>query len=178
MCVRVSGQLSPSVKNPHPSSSSNKTTSMPTLHKVLFISLTFLFVAVTFTFLAVEAKHWKHHLIPFPIFGDGGEGGEGEDKPDFETKSKGHWDLISQNSGVSAMQINLMPNNKMNVYDATVYRLSRLKLPAGVPCVPFVVERTKEKRQDCFAHAMEYDIETNKVRPLKVGTQMCLCFLL
>ena len=36
--------------------------------------------------------------------------------PDFETKYLGKWKLINKQSGVSAMQINLMPNNKIVVY--------------------------------------------------------------
>ncbi|KAJ1386776.1 Immunoglobulin-like fold [Sesbania bispinosa] len=97
-------------------------------------------------------------------------------KPDLGTKFDGDWEVISEDSGVSAMQINLMPTNKIIVYDATVYRLSRLKYPDGVPCVPFFDDLTKQDKLDCFAHSMEYDLQTNKVRPLKVTADpWCSC---
>lgn len=137
---------------------------MARLHKVLLILMLMFFV--------VDAKHKKQRLksksklflknhIPFPIFGIL--------KNDFEIDSTGHWEVISQDSGVSAMQINLMPTNKIVVYDATIYRLSRLKYPNRAPCVTFQDLKTKENKLDCFAHSMEYDLETNQVRPLKVG---------
>ncbi|KAK7398970.1 hypothetical protein VNO78_10144 [Psophocarpus tetragonolobus] len=87
----------------------------------------------------------------------------------FEINSIGHWDLISQNAGVSAMHVNLLPTNKIIVFDAQVYRTSRIKLPDGVPCVPYRDARSQEDKLDCFAHAVEYDIETNQVRPLQVA---------
>nr|ACU17686.1 unknown [Glycine max] len=74
------------------------------------------------------------------------------------------------------MQINLMPNNKMLVYDATVYRTSRLPYPKGMPCVQWVDDNLKQSKEDCFAHSMEYDIETNQVRALTVKTDpWCSC---
>ncbi|MED6184340.1 hypothetical protein PIB30_046496 [Stylosanthes scabra] len=74
------------------------------------------------------------------------------------------------------MQINLMPTNKIIVYDATVYRISRLQYPPGEPCVPFKDDFTQQMRQDCFAHSMEYDLETNQARPLKVTVDpWCSC---
>ncbi|KAE9600324.1 putative galactose oxidase [Lupinus albus] len=93
---------------------------------------------------------------------------EATKKPDIETNFIGSWELINNDSGVSAMHVNLMPTNKLIVYDATVYRISRLPYPKGVPCVPFQFNNTNLTLQDCFAHAMEYDIDTNQVRPLKV----------
>ncbi|KAI4347093.1 hypothetical protein L6164_007942 [Bauhinia variegata] len=111
-------------------------------------------------------------FVPGFSFGghDGGANAkeEGLAKPDFETNSLGRWDLVNQDSGVSAMQINLLPNNKIIAYDTKAYRKSRLLLPPGVPCLSFVDDRTKELINDCWAHAIEYDIETNNVRPLKI----------
>ncbi|XP_027357401.1 aldehyde oxidase GLOX1-like [Abrus precatorius] len=138
---------------------------MALLHNALLI--------LTFLFIAVDAKHKnKIPLQRIPIYGGVDQNvaveGLNADKPDFETNSLGHWDLISRDSGVSAMQINLMPTNKMIVYDATVYRVSRLKYPPGEPCVPYIDGQTRQEKLDCFAHSMEYDIETNQVRPLKV----------
>ncbi|KAL5079737.1 hypothetical protein RYX36_008158 [Vicia faba] len=143
---------------------------MTTLTSVIVI-LTIL--TLTLTFFVVDAKQKKQKLqIPFPIFG----GGQATAKPDFDTASIGQWEILSQNSGVSAMQINLMPTNKIVVYDATIYRLSRLQYTKGMPCVPYRDDRTLQNKIDCFAHSMEYDIETNLVRPLKVTQDpWCSC---
>ncbi|XP_050887569.1 aldehyde oxidase GLOX1 [Lathyrus oleraceus] len=74
------------------------------------------------------------------------------------------------------MQINLMPTNKILVYDATIYRLSRLQYPKGEPCVPYKDDRTQENKIDCFAHSMEYDLATNQVRALKLTQDpWCSC---
>jgi len=91
-----------------------------------------------------------------------------EAKGPFQVNSIGDWELISENAGVSAMHINLLPTNKIIVFDSKVYRVSRIKLPEGVPCVPFRDVNSTEDKFDCFAHAVEYDIETNQVRPLQV----------
>jgi len=91
-----------------------------------------------------------------------------EIKPPFQINSIGNWELISENAGVSAMHINLLPTNKIIVYDAKVYRTSRIRLPEGTPCVPYRDRGSTEDKYDCFAHAVEYDIETNQVRPIQV----------
>ncbi|MED6132566.1 hypothetical protein PIB30_020212 [Stylosanthes scabra] len=90
-------------------------------------------------------------------------------KGDVLVISNGAWELINEDSGVSAMHINLLPTNKILVIDAKVYRVSRLKLPEGAKCIPFRDELTNENKEDCWAHAMEYDIITNQVRPLRIG---------
>jgi hypothetical protein len=99
-------------------------------------------------------------------------------KVDFELASIGRWDLISPDSGVSAMHINLLPTNKIIIIDALIYRVSRIKLPNGVPCVPYKDLKTQEDKIDCFAHSAEYDIETNQVRPLKVCTIIIIVYIL
>jgi len=99
-------------------------------------------------------------------------------KVDFELASIGHWDLISPDSGVSAMHINLLPTNKIIIIDAMIYRVSRMRLPAGVPCLPYKDLKTQEDKLDCFAHSAEYDIETNQVRPLKVCTIIIIVYIL
>ncbi|KAK7272711.1 hypothetical protein RJT34_29501 [Clitoria ternatea] len=150
---------------------------MKPLHKVLFILTLLLFL-----FLAVDADTENSHIlfnhkIPMTRFPGGDQNSGGDQilhgsgvtaKPDFETQFPGHWDIINPESGVSAMHVNLMPNNKIIVLDATIFHISRLLYPKGVPCVPFEDQASKKLLQDCFVHSMEYDIETNKVRPLKV----------
>lgn len=157
---------------------------MSHLHKVIFIS--------TLIFFVVDAKPKKHKDTQFPnlrpfvftskLSGDDdinfpifeGRGEEKISKGDFEIGSIGHWEIISQNAGVSAMHVNLMPSNKIIIYDAQIYRTSRIKLPDGVPCLPYKDANTQEDKLDCFAHSVEYDIETNQVRPLKVN--LCQLF--
>jgi len=150
---------------------------MTRFHKVLLL--------FTVLFLVVDAKKDKKkqvfHTIPgfpkflkpFPatVFDQGGVSDGGVTyKPDYETDNLGSWEVINPESGVSAMQIQLMPDNTMNVYDATVYRVSRLRYPEGMKCIQFYDENLKETKDDCFAHAMEYDLQTNKVRALTVRT--------
>jgi len=101
-----------------------------------------------------------------------------EPKGPFVVNSIGNWELISENAGVSAMHINLLPTNKIIVFDAKVYRTSRIKLPEGVPCVPFRDAGSNEDKFDCFAHAVEYDIETNLVRPLQVCVICCYVIII
>ncbi|KAE9600323.1 hypothetical protein Lal_00046039 [Lupinus albus] len=144
---------------------------MTPLQKVLLILTNLVFL------VSVDAQQIGYTIpprveIPFPILGLIDQKLEQPlwaiKKPDFETEFNGKWEVINNDSGVSAMQIILMPTNKIIVYDATVYRTSRLRYPEGVPCVPYIDMNSKQPLQDCFAHAMEYDIETNQVRPLKV----------
>lgn len=98
---------------------------------------------------------------PFPLPAE-------ETKAPFLVNSLGDWELISENAGVSAMHINLLPTNKIIVFDAKVYRTSRIRLPEGEPCVPYRDAGSTEDKFDCFAHAVEYDIETNQVRAIQV----------
>lgn len=98
-------------------------------------------------------------------------------EPDFAIASLGQWEIISQDSGVSAMHVNLLPTNKIIIYDAKVYRTSRIRLPEGEPCLAFKDFKTQEDGIDCFAHSVEYDIETNQVRPLKVCIIIFFIFL-
>ncbi|XP_047176705.1 aldehyde oxidase GLOX1-like [Vigna umbellata] len=89
-------------------------------------------------------------------------------KAPFLVNSIGNWELISENAGVSAMHINLLPTNKIIVFDAKIFRTSRIRLPQGEPCVPYRDAGSTEDKFDCFAHAVEYDIETNQVRAIQV----------
>lgn len=96
-------------------------------------------------------------------------------KPDLETNSLGVWEIVNENSGVAAMHMNLLPNNKMIMYDASAFRISNVKLANGI-CVPYVNEDTGATQQDCWAHAIEYDIFTHKTRTLKVYIMNYLSF--
>ena len=78
----------------------------------------------------------------------------------------GTWKMVSRNSMVSAMHMNLLPNNKMIMFDASAFHISQIKLPGG-KCFPFKTDQGAIL-QDCWAHGVEFDIETAKIRPLTV----------
>ncbi|KAK1549465.1 hypothetical protein Q3G72_002532 [Acer saccharum] len=82
---------------------------------------------------------------------------------------KGKWDLVSQNSGVSAMHAILLPKiNKVLMYDATIWRVSKFPLPPQkMPC--HMVDPVN-KIQDCWCHSVLFDIETSELQALKIET--------
>ncbi|VVA94356.1 unnamed protein product [Arabis nemorensis] len=85
-----------------------------------------------------------------------------------ETKWPGKWELFLKSSGVSAMHAILMPViNKVQFYDATIWRISEIKLPQGVPCHLY---NHKTNAVDCFAHSVQVDIKTGNLRPLLLTT--------
>ncbi|KAL6984771.1 (methyl)glyoxal oxidase [Sarracenia purpurea var. burkii] len=88
-------------------------------------------------------------------------------KADFETRFMGLWKIDNPNAGVSAMQIQLLPNNKAIMYDATSLGPSSIQLQPVGNCRPIP---GKADQVDCWAHAVEYDVETAEVRTLKVLT--------
>ncbi|KAB2071994.1 hypothetical protein ES319_A08G261200v1 [Gossypium barbadense] len=82
-----------------------------------------------------------------------------------QTTFKGSWELFVENSGVSTMHVVLLPIiNQALIFDATVWKVSKLKLP-GPPCRH--VEGTNE--EDCFAHSILLDVETAHIRPLRLN---------
>lgn len=89
-----------------------------------------------------------------------------------ETAFTGKWELVSNNSGVSAMHAILLPKiNKVLMYDATVWRISNIPLPREkMPC-RLVDVRTNEL--DCWAHSVLYDVETADLKALKVHFNSC-----
>ncbi|CAM8891436.1 unnamed protein product [Rhodiola kirilowii] len=90
----------------------------------------------------------------------------------FEISYKGKWELVTQNSGVVGMHIQLMPNGHLVIYDATEEGDSKINLPPGAPC-RLVLPREGEPpgskpRMDCLAHAIDYNPEDGNIRPLKL----------
>ena len=99
--------------------------------------------------------------------------GDAPAQPDFPfVNNRGAWELLLQDSGVSVMHLNLLPNNKIMFYDAAATHISNIKLPNG-ECLPWKNDQGVVA-QDCYAHGVEYDIATNRIRPLKVGSFICM----
>ncbi|KAL0337388.1 UNVERIFIED_CONTAM: Aldehyde oxidase GLOX1 [Sesamum calycinum] len=85
------------------------------------------------------------------------------------TEYRGSWKIDSENAGVSAMHVQLMPNNKAVWFDSTSNGLSEIQNNPPL-CKPRFGGRDTDPPQDCTAHGVEYDIETAQVRPLQVGS--------
>ncbi|KAL1207598.1 Aldehyde oxidase GLOX1 [Cardamine amara subsp. amara] len=95
-----------------------------------------------------------------------GRGGAAAAGPEMNWPGK--FELFLKNSGVSAMHAILMPLiNKVQFYDATIWRISQVKLPPGVPCH---VYDEKANKIDCWAHSVLIDIETGNIRGLTLST--------
>ncbi|KAJ9167845.1 hypothetical protein P3X46_019436 [Hevea brasiliensis] len=80
---------------------------------------------------------------------------------------KGAWELVSQNSGVSAMHAILLPKiDKVLMYDATIWKISKLPSPNGHCRV--LNKTTGEK--DCWSHSVLFDINNSELTPLELHT--------
>ncbi|KAM1726142.1 hypothetical protein ACFX12_016950 [Malus domestica] len=105
------------------------------------------------------------------IYNGGGEE-NGAAKYD-EGEYRGGWELISENSGVSAMHMTIMPNsNKAIMFDAAGFGPSEISLLPG-DCRRVFDERDETGEYyevDCWAHAVEFDTGTAAIRPLKILT--------
>ncbi|KAK1422266.1 hypothetical protein QVD17_25257 [Tagetes erecta] len=71
----------------------------------------------------------------------------------------GSWSLLLENAGISAMHMQLLPNDRVIMFDRTNFGTSNIMLPKG-KCLP----------GDCSAHSIEYDVATKGIRPLFVQT--------
>ncbi|KAL0333881.1 UNVERIFIED_CONTAM: Aldehyde oxidase GLOX1 [Sesamum angustifolium] len=107
-------------------------------------------------------------------------GGDNQDEMETSdvalTDFRGSWKIDSENAGVSAMHVQLMPNNNKAVwFDSTSNGLSEIQNNPPL-CKPRFGGRDTDPPEDCTAHGVEYDIETAEVRPLKVGSSpWCSC---
>nr|XP_043622785.1 putative aldehyde oxidase Art an 7 [Erigeron canadensis] len=99
------------------------------------------------------------------------DGGSDYTKPAIESAFLGQWAIDNPDAGVAAMQLQLMPNDKVIWFDTTSLGPSALKLPEGVPCT----ENPDQNNQpDCYAHAIAYDWKTSLYRPLTLkGDAWC-----
>lgn len=77
------------------------------------------------------------------------------------------WEVVVANAGVSAMHMALTHTNRVIMFDRTDYGPSQIKLPGG-----YCRRNNKDLalKVDCWAHSIEYDVATNKIRPLTVMT--------
>ncbi|ONK58840.1 uncharacterized protein A4U43_C08F280 [Asparagus officinalis] len=78
-------------------------------------------------------------------------------------ESSGRWKILNRNIGISAMHMQLFPNDKIVAYDRTDAGLSNISLPFG-DCLNLT------KGVDCTAHSIELNLANRKVRPLIVTT--------
>ncbi|KAH7332170.1 hypothetical protein KP509_20G073300 [Ceratopteris richardii] len=81
--------------------------------------------------------------------------------------STGNWHMLVPNAGVSAMHMTLTHMDTVIMYDRTDYGPSQLRLPNG-NCRRD--PRDLALKVDCYAHAIEYDISSNRVSPLEIQT--------
>ncbi|KAL8206184.1 hypothetical protein R6Q57_009735 [Mikania cordata] len=84
-------------------------------------------------------------------------------KPQIETKFKGAWAIDCKNAGVAAMQLQLMPNDRVVWFDSTTLGPSALKLTPKGNCP---ANADLKNQPDCFAHAVSYDWKNRKIKTL------------
>ncbi|EEF43446.1 aldehyde oxidase GLOX1 [Ricinus communis] len=76
---------------------------------------------------------------------------------------QGRWKLLKRSIGISAMHMQLLPNDKIIAFDRTNFGPSNLSLPQG-KCP------TESQTTDCFAHSVEFDPFNRNIRPLTILT--------
>ncbi|XP_076893488.1 aldehyde oxidase GLOX-like isoform X2 [Bidens hawaiensis] len=81
----------------------------------------------------------------------------------------GHWSLLLPTIGISAMHMQLLPNDRLIIFDRTDFGPSNISLPANkCRSDPNDMALTL----DCTAHSVEYHIPSNSIRPLTVLTDV------
>ncbi|XP_071723631.1 putative aldehyde oxidase Art an 7 [Rutidosis leptorrhynchoides] len=99
------------------------------------------------------------------------DGGSDYANPPIESATLGQWAIDNPNAGVAAMQLQLMPNDKVVWFDTTSLGPSGFKLPDGAPCPN---NPDANNQPDCYAHAIAYDWKTSNYRPLTLqGDAWC-----
>ncbi|KAJ0440878.1 putative galactose oxidase [Helianthus annuus] len=79
--------------------------------------------------------------------------------PPPSSAAGGSWSLLVENAGVSAMHMQLLPNDRVVMFDRTEFGKSAINLPK---CLPDLA--------DCSAHSVEFDVEKKTIRPLTIRT--------
>ncbi|XVF86006.1 hypothetical protein PTKIN_Ptkin17bG0166100 [Pterospermum kingtungense] len=80
--------------------------------------------------------------------------------PSSDIVSGGYWQLLQSSVGISAMHVQLLPNNKVIIFDRIGFGPSNISLPSGSYC----------PNDDCTAHSVIYDVVSNTFRPLHILT--------
>ncbi|XP_050226450.1 aldehyde oxidase GLOX1-like [Mercurialis annua] len=75
----------------------------------------------------------------------------------------GRWKLLKKSIGISAMHMQLLPNDKIITFDRTNFGPSNLSLPQAKCTAEF-------QNTDCFVHSVEFDPFNRNIRPLTVLT--------
>ncbi|KAI3935516.1 hypothetical protein MKW92_039037 [Papaver armeniacum] len=81
-----------------------------------------------------------------------------------ETATTGNWKLLKKSIGISAMHTQLLPNDRVIMFDRTDFGQSRILLPAE-KC-----SNATNAKLDCTAHSVELNLLDRSVRPLTVLT--------
>ncbi|KAK1257700.1 hypothetical protein QJS04_geneDACA016286 [Acorus gramineus] len=79
----------------------------------------------------------------------------------------GHWKLLKKSIGISAMHMQLMPNDKLIAFDRTDSGVSNISLPDH-RCRRDPHDQTATV--DCSAHSVEFEPKGRNVRPLNILT--------
>ncbi|KAE9586727.1 hypothetical protein Lal_00004696 [Lupinus albus] len=85
------------------------------------------------------------------------------------TASSGSWQILHNSIGIPAMHMQLLHTDHVVMFDRTDFGLSNLSLPNGM-CRHF--KNGNVSRTDCTAHAIEYDVASNKVRGLFLQSEV------
>ncbi|KAF5734952.1 putative Galactose oxidase precursor [Tripterygium wilfordii] len=75
-------------------------------------------------------------------------------------KLPGKWELLTSNCGISAMHMQLLPDNNVIIFDWTRRGPSNISLPPNGKC----------DNGDCTAHSVEFNLVKKTVRPLYIVT--------
>ncbi|KAJ9536457.1 hypothetical protein OSB04_un000365 [Centaurea solstitialis] len=81
----------------------------------------------------------------------------------------GTWSLLRPSIGISAMHMQLLPTDRVIIYDRTDFGASNISLADG-KCRHDPNDIVL--KDDCTAHSVEYDVASNSVRPLMVLTDV------
>ncbi|KAJ0751951.1 putative glyoxal oxidase, galactose oxidase/kelch, beta-propeller [Helianthus annuus] len=73
------------------------------------------------------------------------------------------WSILLRSIGISAMHMQLLPNDCVVMYDRTDFGASNISLPEG---------KCRPNSTGCSTHSVEYDVASNSVRPLMVLTNV------
>ncbi|TXG66700.1 hypothetical protein EZV62_007975 [Acer yangbiense] len=75
----------------------------------------------------------------------------------------GRWQFLQGNIGIPALHMQLLNNDRVIIFDRTDFGKSNLSLPDG---------KCRNDKVDCTAHSVEYDVLSNRIRPLTVQTNV------